>query len=246
MNDYDIVIPCGAKDYIKLPFCIDLCRKFLIPQPLNIYTVSPDKLRIPGTVSILDKEAISVALGEINYRRPNWIYQQLIKLMQNFTISENYLCVDSDLFFNKPIHLFKNNKTNLFSHSIESMQQHHEPYFTFMKMAFNLEKQVNHSFITDFMILNKKICHEIIPNQDEFVDLLNKCISEDCLLSEYEVYGNYVMKNYPKKFNIQNIRGLMSGFYLGNGHAFTSDEVDQFIKRHESQDYQTLALHTWT
>ena len=101
--NYDLVVLCHPKDYVKLEFCISSCLRFSNPKPDGIYIVSPDEIRSEDIIHIHDDDAINIKKEDIKYRRPNWIYQQLIKLCQDFTKNDHYLCVDSDLVFNRTI-----------------------------------------------------------------------------------------------------------------------------------------------
>ena len=97
--NYDLIIPCHPKDYTKLEFCLNSCLEYLLPNPDNIYVVTPEKFQVEQIQCITDDEAIPIKKEDIKYRRKNWIYQQLIKLFQDFTKHDLYLCVDSDLIF---------------------------------------------------------------------------------------------------------------------------------------------------
>ena len=119
MYEYDLLIPCAEKDLIKLPLCIERAVKYFSPPPSQIYIVSPVRTNISGIKHIYDDKILPIKMHDIIYRRKNWIFQQLIKLKQQVT-SDNYMCLDCDVFLNKKIPVFHENKTNLFLTNFEA------------------------------------------------------------------------------------------------------------------------------
>jgi hypothetical protein len=247
--NYDLIIPCHPKDYFKLKYCISSCVEFLNPKPQNIYIVSPNEFSFTSPSipihSIQDEFAIRTDINDINFQRKNWIYQQFIKLGQDFTKNDMYLCVDSDLFFNKPIELFDEDKPKFF---ISDREQHHQPYFNFMKISHDLDRQVDHTFINDFMMFDRSVCHEIIGNDlsnlSPLLGFCNKNLSDDCLLSEFELYGNYVSKHYPDLYAKQNTKTKMFGRHVNQ--PWNESEIDQYVKYMKDTDYDLFTMHTWT
>jgi hypothetical protein len=215
---YDLVIPCHEKDFVKLKYCIQSCILFLNPEPEKIYVVSqrPFTHNIENIVHVYDHHAIRTNINSIDYHRKNWIYQQFIKLGQDFTKNDMYLCVDSDLFFNKPIELFDGDKPKFF---ISDREQNHQPYFNFMKKSHGLDKQVDHTFI-------------------------NKNLSDDCLLSEFELYGNFVTKHHPEKYIKQNTKTKMFGRYANQ--PWSEQEIENHASQMKDKDYDLFTIHSWT
>lgn len=239
--NYDLIIPCHPKDYTKLEFCLNSCLEYLLPNPDNIYVVTPEKFQVEQIQCITDDEAIPIKKEDIKYRRNNWIYQQLIKLFQDFTKHDLYLCVDSDLIFNKPIDLFKDNKPNFF---ISDREQEHKPYFNFMYESYKLKKQTSYTFINDFMMFDKSICRELAPSLKPFLATCNQLLSEDCLLSEFELYGNYVKRYHHQAYNTQNTKTEMFG--KPASQPWSKDEVLQHVQHMQNIDCDLFTIHSWT
>ena len=63
MMQYDLVILCHPKDYVKLEFCINSCLEFFNPKPDGIYIVSPDKFESDQVFHVSDDEAITNKKG---------------------------------------------------------------------------------------------------------------------------------------------------------------------------------------
>lgn len=237
---YDIIILSHPKDYVKIQYCISSLR-FIRREPANVYVVSPHPAEGAGIISVTDDDAISINKADIKYRRSNWIYQQLVKLFQDFTEHDLYLCVDSDLIFNRPIDIFRNDKPNFF---VSDRNQHHAPYFDFMQKYFDLSKQVDHTFINDFMLFDKNLCAEMIPDREHFMGAVNSMMTEDCLLSEFETYGNYITKNHPTAYGLQNTKTNMHGRYISE--PWTAEEVEQLITDNRTKDIDLFTIHSWT
>ena len=233
---YDAIILSHPKDYNKISFCLDSLRN-LDPSPLHTYLVTPDAVSIDGLISISDKEAINVDIEQIHYKRPNWIYQQLIKLYQDFTANNIYMCIDSDVIFNRPIHF--TGKTFF----ISDRAQHHEPYFNFMKSYFGITEWANHTFINDFMIFDKQLCRIMLPEINRFVEHLNTYLSDDrYLFSEFETYGNFVAHNFSGMYTFRLTKTKTLGKY-------TSWDTQELIIAKElckTLPIDLFTVHTWT
>ena len=241
MVNYDLVIMCHPKDEIKLQYSLESCRKFLEPQPENIYVVSPVKLCEPPIINILDEDAILyIDKEDIDYKRNNWIYQQFVKLCQDFTKNDKYLCVDSDLIFNRPIPI--GDCSTLF---ISDRNQCHLPYFNFMYKYCGLEKQVGFTFINDFMMFDKNICREIVNPIDEFLMFCNNNLDDDCLLSEFELYGNYICSRYPELINFKRTKTQLNG---KPAHIpWLKEEIENLIEvNKENKSLDLFTIHSWT
>lgn len=256
---YDIVIPCAPKDYVKLPYCIKSLEN-LVPAPQNIYVVSRDEVRIKSPLCLVrwveEFWAVpSVQISGINYRRPNWIYQQILKLTQDFTENDFYLCIDSDLIINRPIELFEQH--DRFGYSIprfliSSQKQNHRPYFEFMEKVFELTKQVDYSFISDIMMFHKAILKLIIPDRPGWLlEQCNQYLSDDCLISEWEIYGNWIYKNFREAYATYPIQVSMYGKYISNLYKsgpdlYTNVEIEEIINKEKNSSNDIVAIHSWS
>jgi hypothetical protein len=76
------------------------------------------------------------------------------------------------------------------------------------KIYFGFSRQVNHTYINDFMLFDKNVCREMLPDLKTFVNDLNEIlVNEEYLFSEFETYGNYVAKTHPQMYNKQRLMG---------------------------------------
>jgi|TARA_R110002012_G_scaffold281549_3_gene470802 hypothetical protein len=238
---YDLIIPSHPKDYIKLQYCLGACLTHLNPKPENVYLITPDGLSGENITPIKDDEAIGITMSEINYRRPNWIFQMFVNLFQDFTENDLYMTVDSDVIFNREQQLFKDGKPIFF---ISDRDQHHIPYFDFMDKWSGLERQKDYTFINDYMMMDKKICREMLPDINALLDFCNKNLSEDCLLADYELYGNFVTWAYPEMYETEHTKTKMHGKYVQE--PWSEGEIEQAITYYLNKDVDLFTIHSWT
>jgi hypothetical protein len=145
-----------------------------------------------------------------NYNRNGWYLQQLLKLYAPITIPdilERCLILDSDTFFLKPTVFIKNNKC-LYNFGTE----YHKPYFEHMlKLDEELIKvDENKSGICHHMMFERKYINKLInkieeKHNDKFYNVFLKMVTDitESGASEYEMYFNYVFKNYSDKVEIR-------------------------------------------
>ncbi len=235
---YDVIIPCSVKDYSKLQYSVERLIKYASPTPDNIYIISKDRINIDGCQWVDERESIPIQKSEIRYRRPGWIYQQLIKLGQNIT-QNNDLCFDADVFLNSHIQFMIDDYFNIF---MSDRDQYHKPYFDFMENELGVYRICNRTFICDFMMMKKSICREIIPNIREFFNRVNPRINDNYLLSEYELYGNYIYgDDYNLKFDCLDIK---TGCY-GEHHLIFNEEILRQCSI-KVKDTEVFSIHTCT
>jgi hypothetical protein len=154
-----------------------------------------------------------VTIGNIigNHDRIGWYLQQLLKLYALIIIPEileKCLILDSDTFFLKPT-IFINNNKCLYAYS----EQYHTKYFEHMlKMDKELIKIYNKSGICHHMMFEKKYINELINkieknHNDTFYNVFLKMVTEftGSGASEYEIYFNYMLKNYSNHIEIREL-----------------------------------------
>ena len=246
---YDILIPAAEKDFIKLRFSYDSIIKNLNGFD-KIHCITNEKvprhLLISGVEYYLDKDVVdfdfSLFSGKVRAGR-GWYIQQFIKLFQQVT-ADDYLEVESDIVFNRPIDIIRNGKpTFLFGRD-----QHHLPYFRFMKEMLGLEKVYKHSFINETMYFKREIIKHMVSSTGltkygffaKAVRILNE-INETSGLAEYELYGNYATKYFKDTYNYKNIRTFVGG----KRGRWTKEEIKRHINFYKDKDYDMVGLHTW-
>lgn len=233
---YDLVITAAHKDINKVPYCLEATRRHFSIQPQNTFVVCPYKVRLHNVIHIGDEHATPFNKEQINFYRKGWIFQQLIKLFPIFVQSENYMIVDSDVIFNREIEIG-------YKFWLSDRQQHHVPYFNFMK-HFNIEKVVDYTFINDFMIFNRKICQEMTGQPIDFFNKMNILLSEDCFPAEFEMYGNYVTAKYPDMYQTVQQKVYTNGVFYPD--SWPNENIEKLIEQYKNTDIDLFTIHTWT
>lgn len=224
---FDIVIPLGPNEKKNIYKQIEYTKKNIIGYR-NIYIVTNnfDNLQINGC-KIIDETIFPFKMNDIasyfvNYNgkknRNGWYFQQLLKIYASLVIDElldNYLIIDADVFFLKPIYFMENNKY-IFTVSNEN----HEPYFKHMKRLHpSFKKNITESGISHHMIFNRQIVKELINlvecyHNRKFWQIFIEMVDEhknhnvnivEAGASEYELYFNFMISNHPDKIIIRRL-----------------------------------------
>jgi hypothetical protein len=217
---FDIVIPLGPNEYNRFSEVIKCIKNNVVDYRKIFIVTSNLDLKIDNCVIIdenifpykeylkshLEKGTISLRVG--------WYFQQLIKLNIGFYIEDildNYLVIDADVLFLKPLHFMKNNLP-IFT----SSEEYHEPYFRHMQLLHtDLNKYHHYSGISHHMLFNKKYLLGLFnmielkhgkPFWKVFIDCIdNSNPSNTSGASEFEIYFNYMVKKYPNQILIRSL-----------------------------------------
>lgn len=247
-QDYDLFIPVAPKDEIKLQYVIDYANKNL--QHKKIYVCSPytitNKITDSNVQYINDKDVLDVPDRSFISFRPNWIYQQFLKLFFNFSESEYYFALDADTIITKPLALFED------KHPIwyYGWKQNHFPYFLFNKKFFNLDKTLDHTGIGDLGLFNKNIIKTFLSytGQNSGKELLQKIGSKTNAVfhfSEYETYANFANKHFPGLYLFKHLEQRNCGRDLNQGQQWTNSDIESIIEQNKDSQEKVLSLHSW-
>lgn len=283
--DYEVVIPAAAKDYNKLPYLFESLH-YLTPKPKKInviYDNSSFKGVFPNGYSVYEDNVLIEFIREQDvldfnpraakmFRRPQWIYQQFLKLFQNITTTDDYLILDSDLIINRPLDLLdENGKPKFFLGN----DQHHVPYFKYSQDMFGFGREYDYSFISEIMLFKKSMTHRLLGEfymslrhssdygfeydrkymelffntegrKNAIKELYNlTCIgaTDNWIPADYEIYGNFIEKLYPDMYTKVKIKTLMKGRYINQ--PWQDEELEQYIEEMKGTDYDTFTAHTW-
>ena len=243
---FDIFIPIHSKDFKKIDFLISSIERN-IPGYNKIFIVSNEPLdkTFPNqNIMILnEKEVLNVDLSKINHRN-TWIYQQMLKLLQNVT-NDWFLTIDSDCFINKRIDVISENGQPNFI--INQIPDRGIAYFKYSQKYFNLEKKYEFSFVSELMLFNRKLILEMfnsigLSSIDDVIDFFYKTITEEEHLSEFELYGNYIMENYPNLYKIKRILSRKTGLHDFEDN-YSDEKINEIISK--NSNYDVIQYHTW-
>lgn len=151
--------------------------------------------------------------------RVAWYFQQFLKLyffkvMGRKTL-DNILILDADTLFIRKTEFFDNG-VPLYNAEIG----YHQPYYNLMKKLFGFERQGSLSGVTHHMIFQRKYLGEILnfgsrKKRGEFWKEILRNIDKktESGFSEYDLYFNYMLKNYPDKMRIRKLRFINFPYY---------------------------------
>jgi len=244
-NDYDLFIPLIEKDEIKLKYVYEYALKHLAPK--NVFVCSPHKInnKIQGIEYINDLDVINLADKSFIGFRPNWTYQQFLKLFFK-SYSQYYFALDCDTIILKQLSLFKENKPVWYY----GWKQNHFPYFLFNRRHFNLKKSLNHTGIGDLGLFNKNIIQSFLDSTGYSTpELLLKGIGPSMNqvfhFSEYETYANIINQYYPGLYTFEPLSQMNEGRDLNRGQNWSENDVVAAIDRALKTDKSILSIHSW-
>lgn len=239
---YEVVIVAAPKDYNKLPYVVQGAWQKLVPKPAKVRVITPDGIKGEGWVAHTDNGVLPYDRSKFRYR-PNWIYQQFLKLFQDVSSTDWYIVLDADLIVMRPLEVFRGNQGVFFV----ADKRMHEPYFTYGEKMIGVGKVFEWSFIADFMLYNKDIILEMLQSTGldlwEFLDKSAEIIEYGCCPAEQELYGSYVTANHPDSYVIQGLRHCVSG--KQDGAKWTQQEIDMVIRYAAHDDVDVLSIHSW-
>jgi len=246
-NKFDVFLVCGIKDYQKLPFCVDAIKQNVVGFD-NIHICTPNKVDIDGVIWHNENDVLEIDKSRINHR-PNWIYQQFLKLFQDVTENDYYMTIDADTIINKPMSMFTDDGKPIWN---ISFAQNHRQYYVYNNAMFGYERHTDHTFLADMNFFSKKIIKSMLDKFDytveSFVEKSYGVIkSGECYPSEADVYGNFFTKYHPDLYSIRQISSNMEGRHCSVDEAvWSEDEIKNKIDQMKFVDVDTFSMHSWT
>ena len=208
----DFIIPCHPKDFPSLKLSvrgilenISCCNK--------LFVISKENPNLNNVIYIPENDYFSyVTLERIEeiwktknsslVYRSKWIYQQLLKLLSVKVIkdlTESFVLVDADTIFLRDV-LFDVNKFNY-----SKVKDYHKPYENPTCNLLDIKNTIGFSTIAHHCIFNKEKITKMIDEIENrfnktFVDIILDIIdyNEGSCFSEWDLYANYMIINYPE------------------------------------------------
>jgi hypothetical protein len=234
---FDIVTCLGPNDKDIIHDYIEHNKKNVVGYR-NYYVISYDSsfehdgvITIPESRLGVDKEYIASII--FNYERSGWYLQQLLKLNAGDIIeelSENYLVIDADTYFNKPISFLEHSLMTKFGYSCE----YNVPYFEHMlRLHPQLKKRFKPSAICHHMMFSRRYLSDlrefVLNQQADCADVkldFNKVFIENVNFgefsgaSEYEMYVNFLVWRHPNAVKMRHL----NHFNVKLGTEISSDQ----------------------
>lgn len=247
-TNYDLFIPVAEKDELKLPFVIE--NAILNLNAKNIFVCSPhtikNKINQDNITYINDKDIIDINDKSFIGFRPNWTYQQFLKMFFQHSSSNYYFALDCDTIVLKKLPLFENGKPIWYY----GWSQNHFPYFLFNKKRFNLDKTLNHTGIGDLGLFNKQITKNFLnytgfENAKDLLKEIGNATNTLFHFSEYETYANFTNQYYPNLYSFKPLKQLNKGRDLNQGQVWSLDDITNIINESKKTDIPILSIHSW-
>lgn len=251
---FDIFLACAPKDFNKLPYVtksiVDNVRgfdKMVICSPVD---VPPDiQARIPyAFYNYLDQTLLpGVDRSKWNYR-PNWHFQQYLKLFQLVT-SDWYLTWDCDTIACREISFYENGKPIYYY----GWEQNHAPYFRFQEKMIGISRVGPHTFISDLNFIYRPIIREILENNgytlESFIQKAQSITGPNCYMAECELYGSFAWEYHSDMFVFKKLEQKPFDGRIhkseNTGYVYSEKEIESAINENKDKGYDTLSLHSW-
>ena len=223
--EFDIVTCIGPNEYALCDEFIQNFKKYITSDRRIFIIAAPDLLTFCSSETQQLFEFIDEGLFPFSKQtihdmlalkhRAGWYFQHLFKLYSVYTIKnllDNFVIIDSDVLFHKPMKFYQGDNQIMFNVSTE----HHIPYFNHMgRLVPNLYKRVPLSGICHMMPMKKHIVLDLINYVEahhkaqfwvRFIELADPW--EESGASEYEILFNYTLKNFPRECVINKLEWL--------------------------------------
>ena len=229
---YDVIIPLAKKDVNFVHWVVTYIRNnFEDAQSIYIITnkslfTKLKRLVDKETCILIDENEMLKGLSFSSIRKivlannqragiTGHYFQQFLKMGFSLTpyCKEYYLTWDSDTIPLSKISFFQN------GHPLFSLKKEfRERYFEVLMQVLGIEKQIEGSFIAEHMIFKSSIMKEMLAKIEEraegmtwyeaMVNCTDKTRIDENIISEFEIYGNYCLANYPNLYDFHELRAL--------------------------------------
>lgn len=203
-----VFVFCCVEYKHLVSYCIDSIKQNVIDPILSITVVSNAAVEVKGTKNILDHDYWKLIDPDKKYTglyNDSWTKQQILKLSVDQLVSGNCLIVDAEVIFLRNMQWIQNGKVNMFT----SNSRHFQPYFDLMDDLLGLPKCDKNSFICDTMMFSTGILEKIKTDIEtrtgnDWLQAIQDLITipdNKFRLSEFELYGNYLIKYHQDQIN---------------------------------------------
>ena len=251
---YDVVIKSHHKDYLKLELVIDSCIKHLKPQPKNIYLITFDGIKLKKkhesiVTHIKDRDVVPHIDRKRLKHRPNWVWVNLVSILQQNTECDLYLDVQSDNVFLQDVNVFSESGNPILFRSRANKYncRGHLPYFRFSKEMFDNEKTIgsDYTYISEFIMYDKRILRTLVDKHfnGSVEALIEKAISivcDDSYPADQEIYGFLVESRFADKYDYKYPELTYTCF----DKIVSKAVMKNIIKKHK-HSHLAIAFHTY-
>lgn len=206
-----VILTCD-KYFDTLPAVVESTKNILDPI-ISKTIISPTYIHVSGFKTVLDHQFWKLLDPEFKNKRlydNTWYRQQIFKLaVDQLGLNGNILILDGDVLIVKPSQFIENEKFNFYM-----CAEHHEPYFYGNEALIGRKQAALYSFISEAMVFHSEILVSLrnyicsYTKNPVWIDSIENVFSDtldrkpsNCVLSEYELYGNFVLEWYNDLIN---------------------------------------------
>ena len=214
----DVLIPAIKKDLNILPKTVRSIRANLNHPLGDIIIAGPKKKYMidfcerNGCVFKDEDELLPIKLKDINYKvgeknRSGWIFQQLIKLNADKISDKKFVYViDADTILTQPQKFEKDGESVLLA-----SDEYHYPYYETFEKIFGYPAPAKVSFVAHQIFFDThmlRIMKQEIEKKNagkKWYEVILESLdgNEISSFSEYETYGNWMVRNNPDRIRIE-------------------------------------------
>ena len=242
----DVAIPCVSKDFHNLPFVIQGLRanvknpigKIILITPANF--CGELQFKFPDCLVTTDEKVLGADLiSAINEFLPEeirgWVTQQVIKFQVALLNNEiATLILDADTILLRPKNFLDINGKQILCIA----EEFYLPYKDHQSRVFRGQRQLL-SFVTHYQLMQSDLVREIFGSNGEGLIEWLRLADYSILypLSEYDTYGEWILRNKPNQVAFAKWSNTPVELNLRN----TSYEI---IAREYSK-YDSISNHTY-
>jgi hypothetical protein len=206
VTPYDVVVCLGPKDVEIFAGRVANFRANLLGAR-NFFVVTSAEISDWSGVKFVDERSFPFSIPEIDSvmgksGRGGWYLQQLLKLYAGRVIPgllENYLVVDADVYFHRPVRWFEGGRVQL------NVGSHfHTPYFLHMnRLAPFLKKTSRYSGICHMMPMKRGVVEDFLRRCEDlhkkpfWISFLETVEYYHSGASEYELLFEFGITFHP-------------------------------------------------
>jgi hypothetical protein len=243
MNGVHLVVFCAVDYKHLLDDCIESALENIQDEILSItvFTNAPFTTNHNIILDIDFWKKIDPSFAYINLYKHNWVKQQILKLHLDLLLSGNILVLDVEVRFNKPTQFCENDKFNIFFKTKPVLDS-----ANFVTKVSGIEPTIG--YLTETMVFASDILENLrtfVESKfaNSYIDVYRNIVFDDpqsqtplltVFMSEYELYGNFVTKNYSDRI-LNHIPYSLDHFYSieHNKQTKDSDSDTQWINFYE-------------
>lgn len=243
----DLVIPAAPKDCNKLPYLIKSVRQHIEIETIHVITPEPGRITQtwPRVRVHADADVLPYDPGELPYR-PNWIFQQILKVFQDITEHDWFLVMDADIIANNAIPLWTDEGKPIFN---LGRNQFITAYFEFTMKMLGCSKVYAWSFLSECVLYSKQLVREMLAFCGLTLDgFWQKCVEVTgihCHMADAELYGSYIVEEHPNLYDFRHLLTTLGGKY--DGHVWSEAEIEAELAhvRERNPDAHLISIHSW-